>query len=199
MGGVLSLKKLREGALACQKDILGTLTFLRKRRYPAMKGPAMKTLFLALTGLLLAVMTGGPSLSLAESQPYTSPEMIKKLHIFRNKVGAVFILPQALGPHPGASYILSRAKELHLTPAQISRIRMIRRHMVTRSIRQFARIDKLRAQFLSLMESRNPPLQKGRALYKHLTRLMAQATFDHLSGHVEVGKVLTNEQWKLLK
>ena len=156
----------------------------------------MKILLLALTGLLLAVMTG-PSLSLAESQPYTSPEMIKKLHIFRNKAGAVFILPQALGPHPGASYILSRAKELHLTPAQISRIRTIRRHMVTRSLRQFARIDPLRAQFLSLMDRPDPPLQEGWALYKHLTRLMAQSTFDHLADHVEVGKVLTKEQWKL--
>ncbi|MGC8528733.1 MAG: hypothetical protein ACP5OP_00840 [Leptospirillia bacterium] len=159
----------------------------------------MKPLVLAMAGLLVAVLAGGPSPSLAESQPYTSPEMMKKLHIFRNKVGAVFILPQALGPHPGASYILSRAKELHLTPEQIFRIRRIRRHMVTRSIRQFARIDHLRAQFLSLMESRNPPLQRGRALYLRLTRLMAQATFDHLSGHVEVGKVLTKAQWKLLK
>ena len=159
----------------------------------------MKTLFLALTGFLLVLLTGGGSPSLAESQPYTRPEMMKELHIFRNKVGAVFILPQALGPHPGASYILSRAKELHLTPAQISRIRTIRRHMVTRSLRQFARIDPLRAQFLSLMDRPDPPLQEGWALYKRLTRLMAQSTFDHLAGHVEVGKVLTKEQWKLLK
>lgn len=159
----------------------------------------MKSLVFVLTAILLAVLTGGPSASLAESQPYTSPEMMKKLHIFRNKVGAVFILPQALGPHPGASYVLSRAKELHLTPTQISRIRRIRRHMVTRSLRQFARIDHLRAQFLSLMASPNPPLRKGRELYLHLTRLMAQATFDHLAGHVAVGKVLTKEQWKLLQ
>ena len=172
----------------------------REESYPnSFEGSTLKSFVLALTAFLLVLLTGAVSPSLAESQPYTSPEMMKELHIFRNKVGAVFILPQALGPHPGASYILSRAKELHLTPTQISKIRAIRRHMVTRSIRQFAQIDHLRAQFLSLMDRPDPPLRKGWALYKRLTRLMAQSTFDHLAGHVEVGKVLTKEQWKLLK
>lgn len=158
----------------------------------------MTKVVLAFTGCLLAIFLAGAPESLADSQPYTSPDMMKKLALFRNKVGAVFILPQSLGPHPGASYILSRSRELGLTPSQIARIRTIRRRMVTRSLRQFERIDRLRARYLSLMESRNPPLPEGRRLFRHLTRLMARATFDHLAGHVEVGKVLTEAQWKKL-
>ena len=157
----------------------------------------MKRTLYAMGGILLALFLSG-SFAWAGETPYTSAAMEKKLRVFRQKVGAVFILPQSLGPHPGASYVLSRARELGLSEAQIRRIRAIRRRMVTRSLRQFERIDTLRARYLAMMDHRNPPLDRARKLYMQLTRLMAKATFDHLEGHIAVGRVLTGEQWRRL-
>ncbi len=140
-----------------------------------------------------------PGMAKAAPPPYTSPEMAKKLGQFRKEAGGTFIVPQAFGAHPGATFVLIHAKDLGLSDKQIKKIRMIRREMVNRSLKQIARIDKIRARYLDLMKSPNPPLRKARNVYMKLTRLMAMATFDHLTGHVKVGKVLTKDQWAKLK
>ena len=140
-----------------------------------------------------------PAMAKAAPPPYTSPEMAKKLGQFRKEAGGAFIVPQVFGSHPGATFVLMHAKDLGLSDKQIKKIRMIRRGMVNRSLKQIARIDKMRARYLDLMKSPNPPLRKARKVYMKLTRLMAMATFDHLTGHVKVGKVLTKDQWSRLK
>ena len=149
--------------------------------------------------LAIGIVLCLPAMAKAAPPPYTSPEMAKKLGQFRKEAGGAFIVPQAFGMHPGATFVLMHAKDLGLSDKQIKKIRMIRREMVNRSLKQIARIDKLRSRYLDLMKSPNPPLRKARKVYMKLTRLMAMATFDHLTGHIKVGKVLTKDQWAKMK
>lgn len=161
-----------------------------------MKGFKMKAVLVMALGVILC----SPGFSRADSPPpYTSIDMAKKLNQFRKEAPGAFVVPQVFQSHPGAMFILVHAKDLNLTDKQIKKIRLIRRAMVTRSLRQIDRINKIRSRYLSLMDSRNPPLRKARNIYMKLTRLMAQATFDHVTGHIKVGKVLTEDQWAKLK
>jgi Spy/CpxP family protein refolding chaperone len=161
-----------------------------------MKGFRTRVFLVMTLGIILCF----PGISRSEAPPpYTSIDMAKKLNQFRKEAGGAFIVPQVFQSHPGAMFVLMHAKDLNLTDKQIKKIRLIRRAMVTRSLRQIDRINKIRSRYLSLMDSRNPPLRKARNMYMKLTRLMAQATFDHVTGHIKVGKVLTQDQWAKLK
>ena len=50
---------------------------IREESFPnSFDGSTLKSFFLALTAFLLVLLTGAVAPSLAESQPYTSPEMV---------------------------------------------------------------------------------------------------------------------------
>ena len=116
-----------------------------------------RSLLVLAMGIILCL----PEIAKAAPPPLTSPEMAKKLGQFRKEAGGAFIVPQAFGAHPGATFVLTHAKDLGLSDKQIKKIRTIRREMVNRSLKQIARIDKIRARYLDLMKSSNPPLRKA--------------------------------------
>ncbi len=156
-----------------------------------MMASRIKVLFL----LFIASVLCFPAVSRAANLPYTSPQMAQKLQNFRKSAPTAFVLPMVFKTHPGATFFLMHAKDLNLSDKQIKKIRSIRRKMVNRSLHQIDQINKLKSRYLKLMASRNPSLHKGRKLLMKISSLMAEATFDHVTGHIKAGDVLTKDQW----
>jgi Spy/CpxP family protein refolding chaperone len=145
--------------------------------------------------LSVLVLFLSPSLALSDSlPPLTGPETAKKFIQFRKQAGADFLLPQVFKNHPGVTFMLAHAKDLNLTGKQIDRLRVIRRKMIDRSLDQMKHIESMRAVYLKMASQ---PLPSPGKIHRELHRiafLMAQATADHLAGHLKAFRVLTKEQ-----
>jgi Spy/CpxP family protein refolding chaperone len=151
-------------------------------------------------GIFLSILMGlvllaSPSIASADNlPPLTGPETAKKFNQFRKQVGTDFLLPQVFKNHPGVTFMLSHAKDLNLTDKQIKRLKSIRRHMIDRSLAQMKHIEALRASYLKMAGAPQPSSRKIHKELHQIAWLMAQATADHLAGHLKAAKVLTKEQ-----
>ena len=156
-----------------------------------------KALIFPLFSALLISAT--PVISQADNlPPLTGAKTAKMFNDFRSQAGKDFLLPQVFKNHPGVTFILSHAKDLGLTEKQIKQLKVIRRHMLARSLAQFKKINAQRAAYLAMAEkSRVDPKKLHKDLH-NIAWLMAQATADHLTGHLNAAKVLTAAQLKKL-
>jgi len=148
------------------------------------------------SALLLSL---APIVSMADSlPPLTGAKTAKMFNDFRSHAGKDFLLPQVFKSHPGVTFILSHAKDLGLTDKQVKHLRTIRRNMLARSLAQMKKIDAQRTAYLAMAAK---PRVDSKKLHKDLHNiawLMAQATADHLTGHLNAAKVLTAAQLKKL-
>lgn len=156
-----------------------------------------KALILPLLSALF--IASAPLLAQADNlPPLTGAKTAKMFNDFRSQAGKNFLLPQVFKNHPGVTFILSHAKDLGLTDKQIKRLKLIRRTMLIRSLAQFKKINAQRKAYLAMAEK---PRVDSKKLHKDLhdiAWLMAQATADHLTGHLNAAKVLTPAQIKKL-
>ncbi|MGC8501374.1 MAG: hypothetical protein ACP5OS_09470 [Leptospirillia bacterium] len=130
--------------------------------------------------------------------PLTGAKTAKMFNDFRTQAGKDFLLPQVFKNHPGVTFMLSHAKELGLTEKQIKRLKVIRRKMLARSLAQFKKINAQRAAYLAMAEKSQVDSRKLHKDLHNIAWLMAQATADHLTGHLNAAKVLTADQRKKL-
>ena len=151
---------------------------------------------LLLSALFIA---SAPVISRADTlPPLTGEKTAKMFNDFRSQAGKDFLLPQVFKSHPGVTFILSHAKDLGLTGKQIKRLKVIRRTMLARSLSQFKKIDAQRTAYLAMAEKNKVNAKKLHKDLHNIAWLMAQATADHLTGHLNAAKVLTPAQLKKL-
>ena len=150
---------------------------------------------LAFSLIAIVLFLSLPPLSRADNlPPLTGPQTAKKFDEFRKKAGADFLLPQVFKNHPGVTFMFSHAKDLNLTDKQVKRLKVIRRRMIDRSLAQMKKIEALRAAYLKMAETAQPSASKIHKDLHAIAWLMAQATADHLAGHLSAAKVLTKAQ-----
>ncbi|MDA8027840.1 MAG: hypothetical protein M0Z25_02505 [Nitrospiraceae bacterium] len=150
---------------------------------------------LALSLMAIVLFLSLPALSRADNlPPLTGPQTAKKFDEFRKKAGTDFLLPQVFKNHPGVTFMFSHAKDLNLTDKQVKRLKMIRRRMIDRSLAQMKKIEALRAAYLKMAGTAQPSASKIHKDLHAIAWLMAQATADHLAGHLSAAKVLTKAQ-----
>lgn len=149
--------------------------------------------------LAIALLVSLPTFSMANAlPPLTGPETANKLNQFRQSAGKDFLLPQVFKTHPGITAMLAHAQDLALTDKQINKLKGIRRAMLNRSLAQMKKIDALRTAYLAAAEKPDvSPFKIHKDLHA-IAWLMAQATADHLAGHLKAAKVLTKTQFAKL-
>lgn len=156
-----------------------------------------KAFALSLFSALL--LSFAPTVSQADSlPPLTGAKTAKMFNDFRAKAGKDFLLPQVFKSHPGVTFILSHAKDLGLTDKQVKHLRTIRRNMLARSLAQMKKIDAQRTAYLAMAAKTRVDSKKLHKDLHNIAWLMAQATADHLTGHLNAAKVLTAAQLKKL-
>ncbi|MCL4486407.1 MAG: Spy/CpxP family protein refolding chaperone [Nitrospirae bacterium] len=155
----------------------------------------IKKTSLALSLMAAVLFLSSPAPSRADNlPPLTSAKTAKKFDEFRKKAGADFLLPQVFKNHPGVTFILSHAKDLSLTDKQVKRLKVIRRRMLDRSLAQMKKIESMRAAYLKMAGTAHPSPSRIHKDLHAIASLMAQATADHLAGHLSAAKVLTKAQ-----
>ncbi len=151
------------------------------------------SLFFSMTAAV--ALLSFPALSGADNlPPLTGAETAKKFDTFRKKAGTDFLLPQVFKNHPGVTFMLAHAKDLGLSDKQVKKLKIIRRHMLDRSLAQMKKIESLRASYLKMASTPHPSSSKIHKDLHAIAWLMAQATADHLAGHLAAAKVLSNSQ-----
>ncbi len=151
------------------------------------------SLFLSMAAL--AATLSFPAFSMADNlPPLTGEKTAKKFDLFRKKAGTDFLLPQVFKNHPGVTFMLSHAKDLGLSDKQVKKLKVIRRHMLDRSLAQMKKIESLRASYLKMASTSHPSPSRIHKDLHAIAWLMAQATADHLAGHLAAANVLSRSQ-----
>jgi Spy/CpxP family protein refolding chaperone len=91
-------------------------------------------------------------------------------------------------------FYFSHSKELNLTDNQLKKIKKITHMIIPKTSKQLKKIEALKSEYLSLMQSPTPNFHKSKKLLKLIGKKEAIATADHLKAHLACYAVLTAKQ-----